>query len=149
MMMALGLFVFGLSTTAYQDLQRQTAWRHAPQGRVSRRPSRQFLGPGDDSINLSGTLLPQFTGGQQSLDQLRQMANAGAAWPLIEGSGNHYGLFVIERLSERKSDFFRDGAAQQIQFDMSLQRIDDDSTDQLANNTLSRAIITGLNGVLA
>lgn len=147
-MMSFGLFVFGLSTAAYQDLQRQTSWRHAPQGRVSRRPSRQFLGPGDDSITLTGTLLPQLTGGQQSLDQLRNMANAGAAWPLIEGSGNYYGLFVIESLNERKSDFFRDGAAQQIQFDLALQRIDDDATHQLASNALARSVITGINGVL-
>ncbi|MAR73668.1 phage tail protein [Halomonas sp.] len=149
MMMAYGLFVFGLSTAAYQELKRQTAWRHAPQGRVGRRPSRQFLGPDGDSITLTGTLLPQFTGGQQNLDQLRQMANAGGAWPLIEGSGSVYGLFVIESLNERKSAFFRDGAAQKIDFDLTLQRIDEDATDQLASNALTRALVTGLNGVLA
>ena len=29
MMMALGFFVFSLHTAAYQELQRQLAWRHA------------------------------------------------------------------------------------------------------------------------
>ncbi len=30
MMMTYGMFVFGLSTAAYQELQRQTAWRRQP-----------------------------------------------------------------------------------------------------------------------
>ncbi|MEQ6887924.1 contractile injection system protein, VgrG/Pvc8 family [Halomonas sp. CS7] len=50
--------------------------------------------------------------------------NQSAAWPLIEGSGTYYGLYVIVSLNERKSDFFRDGAAQQIEFDLKLERID-------------------------
>lgn len=149
MMMTFGMFVFGLSTAAYQELQRQTAWRHAAQGRVGARPTRQFLGIGDDTITLSGTLLPQFTGGQQNLDQLRQMADQGAAWPLIEGSGTYYGLYVIASLNERKSEFFRDGAAQQIEFDLRLERIDESDTSQLASTTAMRALATGLRGVLA
>ncbi|RCV89711.1 phage tail protein [Billgrantia montanilacus] len=131
MMMAYGLFVFGLGTAAYQELQRQTNWRHASQSRVGARPSRQFLGPGEDTITLTGTLLPEFTGGQSNLDELRRMANEGKAWPLIEGTGRNYGIYVIENLNERKSRFFRDGAASQIEFDITLQRIDDDRRDRL------------------
>ena len=149
MMMAYGLFVFGLSTAAYQELQRQTDWRHQSQGRIGRRPARQFLGPGEETITLTGTLLPQFTGGQQSLDQLRQMADQGAAWPLIEGAGTYYGLYVIASLNERKSEFFRDGAAQQIEFDLRLERIDEDDSAQLASNAAMRALATGLAGALA
>lgn len=144
MMMTLGMFVFGLSTAAYQELQRQTAWRHQAQGRVGRRPARQFLGPGEDTITLTGTLLPQFTGGQQSLDELRKMGEKGAAWPLIEGSGTYYGLYVIASLNERKSRFMRDGAAQQIEFDLKLERLDDDDTSRLASTAALRALATGL-----
>lgn len=132
MMMTYGMFVFGLDTAAYQDLQRQTAWRHSSQNRVGRRPARQFLGPGDDTISLSGTLLPQFTGGQQHLDELREMAEQGAAWPLIEGSGTYYGVYVIDSLSEQKALHLRDGSAQRIQFTLTLQRVDDDDTHRLA-----------------
>jgi phage protein U len=131
MMMTYGMFVFGLDTAAYQELQRQTAWRHAAQNRVGRRAARQFLGPGDDTITLTGVLLPQFTGGQQSLDELREMADEGAAWPLIEGNGTNYGLFVIESMSERKSHQTKDGAAQRIAFDLVLQRVEDDEVQRL------------------
>lgn len=132
MMMTLGLFVFSLNTAAYQELQRQTNWRHLPQSRVGVIPARQFLGIGSDTINLTGTLLPEFTGGQRHLNELRRMADDGDAWPLIEGTGYHYGLYVIESLNERKSRFFRDGAASQIDFDLTLQRIDDDERERLA-----------------
>jgi hypothetical protein len=150
MMMAFGMFVFGLGTAAYQELQRQTAWRHAAQGRVGARPARQYLGPGDDTITLTGTLLPQFTGGQQNLDQLRAMANQGAAWPLIEGNGSYYGLYVIESLRESKSHHMRDGSAQRIEFTLVLQRIDEDRADMLGiYGNLGMRALTGAVGGLA
>lgn len=143
MMMTYGMFVFGLDTAPYQELQRQTQWRHAAQNRIGARPVRQFMGPGDDTIVLTGTLLPQFTGGQQKLDELRDMADEGAAWPLIEGTGYYYGLFVIESLNERKSHQMRDGAAQRIQFDLTLVAVDEDRPDRLGelNSPQNRAML--------
>ncbi|MCK9506432.1 MAG: phage tail protein [Porticoccaceae bacterium] len=131
MMMTFGMFVFGLDTAAYQELKRQTAWRHSAQNRVGAPPVRQYLGQGDDTITLTGTLLPQFTGGQQNLDELRAMADEGAAWPLIEGSGYYYGLYVIESLGERKTHHLRDGTAQRIAFDLALAAVDGDRPDLL------------------
>lgn len=62
MMMVLGLYVFQLRTVPYQELQYQRSWRHATNSRLSRRPSTQFLGPDNDSLTLSGVLLPEITG---------------------------------------------------------------------------------------
>lgn len=137
MMMALGLFVFGLHTAPYQQLQRQTQWRHPSSSRIGRRPARQFVGPGDDTITLSGTLYPEITGGKVSLALLRTMADTGKAWPLIEGSGTVYGLYVIEDLSETKALFFADGSARKIEFSIKLTRIDDDRIDLLGEATSS------------
>jgi len=128
-MMALGLFVFGLDTAPYQQLQRQTSWRHPSSSRVGLRPARQYVGPGDDAITLSGTLYPEITGGKVTLSMLRYMAETGKAWPLIEGTGFFYGLYVIEDLSETGSVFFADGAARKIDFSVKLTRVDDDVPD--------------------
>ena len=145
MMMTFGMFVFGLDTAAYQELQRQTQWRHSAQNRIGKRPVRQFLGIGEDTITLSGTLLPQFTGGQQHLNELREMADQGAAWPLIEGSGYFYGLYVIESLNEKKTHHTRDGTAQRIAFDLNLAAVDDDRPDLLGElNSLSNRQLLGL-----
>lgn len=137
MMMALGLFVFATATLPYQQLQRTTSWRHPSNSRLGTRPARQFLGPGDDSITLSGTLYPELTGGRVSLAMVRAMAETGRAWPLIEGSGAFYGLWVIESIDETGSVFFADGSARKIDFSLKLARVDDEQVDMLGSVTSS------------
>lgn len=135
MMLALGMFVFSLSTAAYQELQRQTEWRHGSNNRIGAVPARQFLGRGDDTITLPGIILPELAGSALSLDAIRLMANTGKAWPMVEGSGRIYGLWVIESLGETKTFFFRDGTPRRIEFNISLKRIDDDRIDLLGAAT--------------
>lgn len=131
MMLALGMFVFSLHTLAYQQLQRQTDWRHVSSSRFGAAPARQFVGRGDDAITLPGVLLPELAGSLLSLDVLRHMANTGKAWPLVEGTGRIYGLWVIESLQENRSLFFPDGTARRLEFTLALKRIDDDRVDLL------------------
>lgn len=131
MMMALGMFVFGMHTLAYQEFQRQTNWRHGSTSRIGTNPARQFLGRGDDTITLPGVLVSGLTGTQISLDVLRQMADTGKAWTLIEGTGRIYGIWVIESMQETRTYFFKDGAARRIEFTLTLQRIDDGEIDRL------------------
>lgn len=126
MMMALGLFVFGLPTVPYQQLQRQLAWRHPSNSRVGARPTAQFIGRGDETVTLSGVLYPEITGGRVSLAALEAMADTGKAWPLIEGTGLFYGLYVIEEQATTHSEFFPDGAPRKIEFTLKLKRTDDD-----------------------
>lgn len=133
MMMALGMFVFSLETLAYQEFQRQTDWRHGSTSRIGTNPARQFLGRGDDSITLPGVLLPALAGSPLSLDVLRMMADTGKAWPLVEGTGKIYGLWVIESLSDNRTLFFQDGAARRIEFTLKLTRIDDGRIDMLGS----------------
>ena len=145
MMLALGMFVFSLSTLAYQELQRQTEWRHPSSSRVGTAPARQFIGRGDDSITLPGIIFPELAGTTLSLDALRLMANTGKAWPMIEGSGRIYGLWVIESLSETKTVFFRDGTPRRIEFTLSLKRIDDDQLDLIgAASSLGMSVMRAL-----
>ncbi|MCF4998796.1 oxidoreductase [Pseudomonas syringae] len=145
MMMALGMFVFSLHTAAYQELQRQTDWRHASNNRVGAAPARQFVGRGDDSITLPGTIFPELAGSALSLDAIRLMANTGKAWPMVEGTGRIYGLWVIESLSETKTIFFSDGTPRRIEFTISLKRTDDDRIDLLgAGTSIGLNILRGL-----
>ena len=140
MMLALGMFVFSLHTAAYQEMQRQTDWRHPSSNRVGAQPARQFLGRGEDAITLPGVILPELAGSALSLDALRLMADTGKAWPMVEGSGRIYGLWVIESISETRTLFFRDGTPRRIEFTLNLKRIDDGLVDMLG-----AATSTGLN----
>ena len=125
-MMVLGLYVFMLRTVPYQELQYQRSWRHAVNSRVNRRPSTQFLGPDNDS-------LPEVTGGRLSLLALEQMAELGKAWPLIEGSGTIYGMFVIESLSQTKTEFFESGMPRRIEFTLTMKRVDESLSDMFGS----------------
>ncbi|MDI5892151.1 phage tail protein [Halomonas rhizosphaerae] len=142
------MFVFAPQRRALPGAAAQesrSAWRHEGQCRVGKRPARQFLGTSDDP--LTDRLLSHFTGGQQSLEQLSQMAAEGAAWPLIEGNGTFYGLYVIESLCEIKSHQMRDGGAQPIGFSLTLQRVDGDRADLLGS--LTGALAWAATGSLA
>ena len=136
MMMTLGFFVFSRLTVPYQTSQHDMVWRHPTNSRVGARPSAQFLGVGDETLTLSGVLMPEITGGELSLDALRKMADTGKAYPLIEGRGTVTGFFVIEKISKGRSEFFSDGAARRIEFTIELKRVDEKNTSLIANENL-------------
>lgn len=125
MMMCLGFMVFMLQTLPYQTLQRNTAYRWPTNDRVGLRAAPQYLGPGDEKVTLSGTLMPEITGGKMSLLSLRLMADQGRAWSLIDGGGTIYGMFVIESVNETYTEFFSDGSARRIDFTLTLLRVDE------------------------
>ncbi len=132
-MLCLGQFVFALNSAPYQSLQHDQGWRHPSNSRVGARPARQFIGPDDETITLQGVLLPEITGGQQSLDKLEEMASTGDAWVLVDGQGVLYGLWVIEKLSQTKTVFFQDGTPRRIEFSLGLARVDDDDVDKMGD----------------
>jgi len=125
MMMALGMFVFSLPTLAYQELQRQTEWKHPGSPRVGTRDAHQYTGKGDDTITLTGWVAPELTGSLYSLDALRLMADTGKSWILIQGTGRIYGSFVITNMTEDRSMLTQSGDADRVGFSISLKRTDE------------------------
>ncbi|PKB86789.1 phage tail protein [Ewingella americana] len=125
MMLTLGFFVFHLKTVPYQSLQRSVDYRWPSNSRIGQRPTVQFLGVNEEKITLSGVLMPEITGGTLSLLALNVMADEGKAWPLLEGSGTIYGMFVVNSINETRTEFFSDGAARKIEFTLSLTRVDE------------------------
>ncbi len=127
-MMALGMFVFSLPTLAYQDMQRRSGWRHARSGRIGAIDATQFVGRENDKISLSGVAYAELMAGRASLDELRDMATEGKAWPLIDGTGRVYGAFVITDIDEGMKEFFADGTPRKVDFTIDLLEIADTTT---------------------
>ena len=125
MLMALGQFVFQLPDLAYNELRRSSAWRHPGNSRVGAREGRQYVGPGEDTITLSGVLVPEIAGKRLSLTTLRNMADAGDAYALVDGVGNVLGAWVIDHLQEGATHFTWDGIPRRTEFTLSLARTDD------------------------
>lgn len=126
MMMILGMFVFSLNTIAYQQLQRQTTWRHVSHDRVGDMPDYQYAGKGADVFTLNATIsheIQRFSG--VSLDALRLMANTGKSFLLMEGTGKIYGFVVIQDVSETKTEFFTNGQPRLTEFSITLEKVKD------------------------
>ncbi|WP_312069342.1 phage tail protein [Lelliottia nimipressuralis] len=125
MLMVLGLFVFERRTLPYQSMQYTKDYRWASNNRIGKSPAYQFLGEGETTRTLSGTLYPEITGGKLSLLAIELMANEGRAWPLIDGSGMIHGMYVVEKVTHTHTDLYSDGSARKIEFNLTLKRVDE------------------------
>jgi phage protein U len=119
-LMSLGMFVFSIPTLAYDELQRRSSWRVARNAVVGAKDALQFLGADLDTVSLSGSAPAEISKGRASIDQLREMAAQGEAWPLVDGSGNVWGAYIITGIDERQSHFMPDGTARMIDFAIDL-----------------------------
>ncbi|HFV9290997.1 TPA: phage tail protein [Serratia fonticola] len=149
MMLILGLFVFRLQTLPYQTLQRNVDYRWPSNSRIGLRPTLQFLGVSEEKITLSGVLMPEITSGKVSLQLLDAMAVEGRAWPMLEGTGTIYGMFVVNSVSETRSEFFSDGSARRIEFSLTLTRVDESLTAMYGDLRAQAEGLLGQAGALA
>jgi len=125
-MMVLGDFVFSIPTMVYQELSRRSAWTYGRNKRIGARDGAQFLGPGEDNINLAGYLVPQVAGDASSIERVRKLADRGEAQPLVGGDGTVFGPRLITSLEERRSHLFADGSGRRYDFSIELLLVDDD-----------------------
>ena len=119
-------YMFSLSTAAYQSLRRSAAYRWPAQERVGRRPARQFVGPGDETITLDGTIYPHYLGGIGQIEHMREVAGRGEPLALVDGLGNNLGQWCIERVDETATIFEADGRPRRMDFNLGLARYGED-----------------------
>jgi len=128
-LMAFGPFAFGLGTAAFAQLQRQMQFKHAAAVRVGVRDAYQFLGPGSETLTLSGVVAPEVTGTLASITQLENLGREGRSYVLVDGAGTLYGVYYIDSLQTTQSYHFADGTPRRVEFSVTLGRSDDLPTD--------------------
>ncbi|RVU03983.1 phage tail protein [Novosphingobium umbonatum] len=121
--MTLGLFVFGMDTIAYDALTRRISWRHEQSERFMARAASQFAGPGEDSISISGRIVPEVTGSYGAITTLRDMADTGDNWALMDGTGRVLGWYRIDRMEETHADIMAGGLPRSKNFTLDLTRV--------------------------
>ena len=137
-MAVLGMFVFTQKTIPFQTLDRESNWRHPTNSVVGGMPKTQFTGKDGEKITIIGRLMPEITGGRFSIKMLELMADSGGSFPLIDGATFELvGFFVIESLSETRSEMFGDGAPRAIDFTLNLKRTDDPMLIAVAEKVMS------------
>lgn len=125
-MMALGEYRFSLATAAYQSLDRSSDWRWESVDRIGARPAKQYLGPGEDTVNMRGTIYPHFRGGLGQVEAMRTEANKGEPYLLVDGTGKVWGNYCITNVSETQETFFSNGIPRKIDFTIALAMYGDD-----------------------
>lgn len=121
--MSLGPFVFSILSAPYTEQGRETKWRWPKQDLFGQHPVYQFVGVDSDQMTLTGAIYPARAG-FGTLDQLRMLAGYGQPLPLIDGMGRHHGLWIIESISEKNSEFVAMGAPLKTEFTLSLTHYD-------------------------
>jgi len=129
-LMTLGMFVFSVETALYQALTRSREWRHATAERFGARAAAQYVGPGVDTIGLSGLIVPEIAGRYSALETLADMAATGDSYPLMDGDGRVLGHYRIVRLDEDHAVIMAGGIPRNIAFRLELERSDDDGDGQ-------------------
>ena len=128
-LMALGEYVFGIDSAAYDELRQAAEYRWPSQDRIGRPPARQWIGPGEETINLRGTIYPVRRRAEAELDALRAEALKGEPRRLQLGTGEILGLWVIERVSATGSAFLEGGAPRKAEFSVRLAYYGADGDD--------------------
>ncbi|WP_086930633.1 phage tail protein [Agarilytica rhodophyticola] len=126
-MLALGNFRFSLDTAAYSELKRNCAYRWSSVERLDARPARQFIGLGEETINLTGMILPHYKGGLNQIEKLKALAGNGEPLIMVDGKGIAWGNWVALSIEETQTFFTANGLPRKITFTINLGRYGDDS----------------------
>ena len=121
----LGMFVFRMGSIPFQSYDRSQSWKHPHQSTVGGAPPSQFTGSNPEEITINAELRPEVTGGAQHIQDLRDMAETGSAYPFILGNGRVMGRYVIVNINENSSQLNPDGSPRAIAFSMTLKKVSD------------------------
>jgi hypothetical protein len=89
------------------------------------KPLLQYMGPGLDGISLSFLFHADFINPQTAWDQLVDLMNTHAAFPVSMGNGQLLGQFVLTSLTRAASSMANDGTLQAIECRVSLKEWSD------------------------
>ncbi|MEE4349664.1 MAG: phage tail protein [Pacificimonas sp.] len=137
MMMSLGSFLFTLATLPYQSQAHSREARFAAADRVGAGRAFQFLGPGPETMSLSGVSAWGITDAAAAAEALDAIRQAGAAQPLVGGDGRVYGNYILTKFGEQKSSFEKDGTARRVEWTLELTRVDQTAAPTPARPTPS------------
>jgi len=122
LMMMLGPFMFSINTASFQELTRTDTFRWETNKCLKSDDKLQYTGRDLPTIRLSGTIYPEYKGGPNQIDQLRELAKLAKSQLLVDGMGRIYGLWVIKTINETKQDFTRYSTPKKITFNIELIR---------------------------
>lgn len=125
-LMTLGDLRFSVAAGSYRSLTRTLEMRVARLDRASGATARQVLGS-DETVEIEGTCYPGQRHARDRVDSFRALARTREPQMLTDGTGGVWGLFVIERVDERGSEFLSNGVPMRQEFRIVLGGFGEDA----------------------
>lgn len=127
-MMALGEFRFSTNTATYHELRHSQQYRWQSQARLLRRPAYQFVGLGEETLEIPGVVLPHYRGGIEQIQTMRDIAKVGKPLLLVDGLGHVWGEWIIRQINETQTFFLANGQPRKQEFQLSLSHYGSDAS---------------------
>ena len=124
MLMQLGTVTFEVWPLNIEEYDRETGFDFVSKDVMGGRRPREAMGEGDETMTLSGKILPSHFGGLGNLEELQTMMQSGMAQKLVRGDGKNLGWFTIDKIRERSRFLDRHGVGREIVFDVALTASD-------------------------
>lgn len=129
-MLALGDYRFSLGVAEYESIRRTISLNWVKTDIISRRPTQQFAGVGEESLNITGTVFnyrqnsasgdsPITATGMDQISQIRREALKSRPMRLTVDTGESLGYWVLVNVSETQSHFLHSAPLKQ-EFDLQL-----------------------------
>ena len=119
-MMMLGVIRFTVEGTGYDQLKRTANFSWPSQSVIGKQPVYQYLGHGEKTITLTGTIYPGQYGDRSDLQQMEAQAGLGLPLPLITGNGFALGLWCIKSITQDETLIIDNGDPRHIKFTLEL-----------------------------
>lgn len=105
---------------------------------------KEFMGEGDETITISGKLLPTKIGGLTELGTIDGLRVAGTALPVVRGDGRSLGWYMIESVRETHKDLGANGIGFVVSYSITLTKSQPNNTSfEIVNAILSIFDISG------
>lgn len=134
MLYTIGPILIDVAPFNADDVSREDSVDFAAHDLLGRRKTREFMGAGDDTINIKGSFLP-FTPGKNGLSALEVARGAMAAGePLycLRGDGVVLGWRLITSISEGHTMIQGNGVGGVVTHEIKLVREDAPGPDAMA-----------------
>lgn len=123
-MLQIGSVQFSVRGPHYDALRHDFAMNWPAQGRMGRRDALQCTGEGEETIEVSGVIYPDFYGGFSALQTLRGMARRPQM--VISGAGDVFGRFAIVGVGNEQTFQDQFGRPAKVTFSIRLMRYGED-----------------------
>ena len=126
-LMAWGPFQFETGAAAYEELRHRASSRWERHDIIGRRPAGQYLGPGEETVSLRGTVFPDVTGAGSAatITALLAAAQRKEVYTLLSSDGTIIGPFRLEKAERIGSFIDPAGAPLKLTYDLDFCAHDD------------------------